>query len=41
MSQSTPVHNPATGEKLYDVVHATSAEIDSAVQKAQAAFEKW
>jgi malonate-semialdehyde dehydrogenase (acetylating)/methylmalonate-semialdehyde dehydrogenase len=38
---SSPVHNPATGEKLYDVAFATESEINGAVEKAQAAFKKW
>jgi malonate-semialdehyde dehydrogenase (acetylating)/methylmalonate-semialdehyde dehydrogenase len=38
---SSPVLNPATGEKLYDVIHAAQAEIDAAVAKAEAAFVKW
>ncbi len=38
---SSPVINPATGEKLYDVSHAAAAEVTVAAKKAEAAFEKW
>ena len=38
---SSPVFNPATGEKLYDLQHSDAAAVDAVVKKAQAAFEKW
>jgi acyl-CoA reductase-like NAD-dependent aldehyde dehydrogenase len=33
------VRNPATGEHLYDVAHATAADVDAAVLAATTAFE--
>jgi malonate-semialdehyde dehydrogenase (acetylating)/methylmalonate-semialdehyde dehydrogenase len=38
---STPVTNPATDEKLYDVTHALPAEVDAAVARAKKAFAAW
>ena len=35
------VWNPATGEQQAEVVLATSADVDSAVQSASRAFEEW
>jgi len=34
-----PVCNPASGEKLYDVAHATPADVDTAVKVARTAFD--
>lgn len=34
-----PVHNPATGEHLYDVAHATAEDVNHAVTVARAAFD--
>lgn len=36
-----PVFNPATGEQTAEVAVASAAEVDSAVQVAQEAFEEW
>ena len=33
------VRNPATGDHLYDVSHATAADVDAAVRAASAAFD--
>src|SRR3981081_4937883 len=33
------VGNPASGEHLYDVAHATAADVDAAVAAAKAAFD--
>lgn len=33
------VRNPATGEHLYDVAHATATDVDRAVEAARAAFD--
>lgn len=41
MAITSPVYNPATGEKIYDLTHATVAEVDAVVAKAEKAFEKW
>lgn len=38
---SSPVINPANGEKLYDVQHASAEEVDAVVARAEKAFEKW
>ncbi|MEZ0225892.1 MAG: CoA-acylating methylmalonate-semialdehyde dehydrogenase [Alphaproteobacteria bacterium] len=38
---TSPVFNPATGEKLYDVKHATTAEVNAAVERAEKAFAGW
>ncbi|MBI1216518.1 MAG: CoA-acylating methylmalonate-semialdehyde dehydrogenase [Alphaproteobacteria bacterium] len=38
---STPVHNPATGEVLYNVEHASVDEVTAAVARAEKAFESW
>jgi malonate-semialdehyde dehydrogenase (acetylating)/methylmalonate-semialdehyde dehydrogenase len=38
---TTPVTNPATGETLYQLTHATSSELDAAVARADAAFRSW
>ena len=40
-AMTTPVINPATGEKLYDVQHATLPEVDAIVARAKDAFKKW
>lgn len=32
------IHNPATGDHLYDVAHATAEDVDAAVNAARAAF---
>ncbi len=37
----TPVTNPATDEKLYEVTHALPPEVDAAVARAKIAFKKW
>ncbi len=37
----TPVINPATEEKLYDLSHAMPAEVDAAVARARKAFASW
>ena len=34
-----PLRNPATGEHLYDVAHATAEDVNRAVTAAQAAFD--
>jgi phenylacetaldehyde dehydrogenase len=34
-----PVHNPATGEPLFDVAHAGPSDVDAAVAAARAAFD--
>jgi len=38
---SKPVFNPATGEQTGEVALATVAEVDSAVQVSQRAYEEW
>ncbi len=38
---TSPVVNPATGEKLYDLQHASATEVSDMVAKAEKAFEKW
>jgi malonate-semialdehyde dehydrogenase (acetylating)/methylmalonate-semialdehyde dehydrogenase len=38
---SSPVVNPATGEKLYDVQFSTQAQVNETVARAEKAFEKW
>ena len=35
------VYNPATGEQIGKLPHATKAELDNALQAAQRAFESW
>lgn len=35
------MENPATGEKLGEIIETTAAEVDSAVIKARTAFAKW
>lgn len=37
----TPVHNPATCELLAECPESTIADVDAAVQAAQAGFEEW
>ncbi len=37
----SPVHNPATGEVLYQLKHASVAEVNAAVEKAEKAFQLW
>ena len=37
----TPVVNPATGEVLGQVPHATEADIDDALAASEAGFERW
>ncbi|MEE2832516.1 MAG: CoA-acylating methylmalonate-semialdehyde dehydrogenase [Candidatus Latescibacterota bacterium] len=39
--QSTPVHRPATGEVIARTPHCGAADVDRAVQSAQAAFPAW
>jgi malonate-semialdehyde dehydrogenase (acetylating) / methylmalonate-semialdehyde dehydrogenase len=39
--QYTPVHNPATCEVLAESPESTRADVDRAVEAAQAAFEEW
>lgn len=39
--ESTPVHNPSTGEAIARTPLATSVEVDAAVQSAHAAFPAW
>ena len=36
-----PVHNPATGELIAQVVNMTTKEAQAAIDAAQAAFEPW
>ncbi|EOC1314031.1 aminobutyraldehyde dehydrogenase [Cronobacter turicensis] len=36
-----PVYNPATGEVLLEVAEASAAQVDAAVNAADAAFEHW
>ena len=38
---TTPVYNPATGDRSADVVTAVAADVDAAVQSAKTAFESW
>ena len=40
-TRTSPVWNPATGEQQAEVLLASSADVDSAVQAAAAAFESW
>lgn len=40
-SRRQPVFNPATGEQTAEVCLAQAAEVDQAVQSAQAAFGRW
>ena len=35
------VHNPATGEVIGHLPHATTEELDRALNAAQRAFESW
>ena len=37
----TPVINPATGEQLYEVTHATAADVNAAIARAEQAFLRW
>jgi malonate-semialdehyde dehydrogenase (acetylating)/methylmalonate-semialdehyde dehydrogenase len=39
--RSGPVYNPATGEQTAEVVYASEADVDRAVQSAKKAFETW
>jgi len=39
--RSTPVHRPATGEVIARTPHCGAADVDRAVQAAQAAFPAW
>jgi succinate-semialdehyde dehydrogenase/glutarate-semialdehyde dehydrogenase len=39
--KTEPVVNPATGEVLAQLPHATREDLDRALQAAQSAFEKW
>lgn len=39
--KTEPVINPVTGETIGQVPHATSADLDRALDAAQAAFKKW
>jgi malonate-semialdehyde dehydrogenase (acetylating)/methylmalonate-semialdehyde dehydrogenase len=36
-----PIHNPATGEVIAELVHATPAEVDRVVASSVAAFASW
>ncbi|EOV9656637.1 aminobutyraldehyde dehydrogenase [Cronobacter turicensis] len=36
-----PVYNPATGEVLLEIAEASAAQVDAAVNAADAAFEHW
>lgn len=38
---TSPVFNPAKGEKIYDLLHADQAGVDRAVGAAAEAFQKW
>lgn len=40
-TMTSPVFNPATGEKIYDLTHASAADVDVAVGLASKAFAKW
>jgi malonate-semialdehyde dehydrogenase (acetylating) / methylmalonate-semialdehyde dehydrogenase len=40
-ARRSPVWNPATGEQQAEVALASTADVDTAVQKAKAAFETW
>ena len=40
-TRRAPVWNPATGEQQAEVVLASTADVDTAVQTAAAAFETW
>ncbi len=40
-STTTPVHDPATGEVVAQVEHATTADVERAIASAAAAFETW
>src|SRR5215470_5530031 len=40
-TRSGPVYNPATGQIARRVVYANAADVDAAVQAAQAAFPEW
>ena len=35
------VFNPSTGEKICDIAEASSAQVDAAVDAAEAAFDSW
>src|SRR5579885_1890733 len=39
--KTEPVVNPATGEKLAELPHASRADLDRALAAAQRAFESW
>ncbi|MEB5922362.1 MULTISPECIES: aminobutyraldehyde dehydrogenase [Franconibacter] len=39
--EKLPVYNPATGEVLLEIAEATPAQVDEAVNAADAAFEQW
>ncbi|MGN6412943.1 CoA-acylating methylmalonate-semialdehyde dehydrogenase [Flexivirga sp.] len=40
-SETSPVHNPATGEQTAELTLATSADVDAAVASARAAADSW
>ncbi|MBG0561445.1 CoA-acylating methylmalonate-semialdehyde dehydrogenase [Actinoplanes aureus] len=40
-TRRSPVFNPATGQRQHEVVLATTADVDAAVQAAATAFESW
>ncbi|MBW0100433.1 CoA-acylating methylmalonate-semialdehyde dehydrogenase, partial [Pseudonocardia sp. KRD-184] len=40
-TRTSPVWNPATGQQQAEVLLASSADVDTAVQAAKAAFETW
>src|SRR6185295_15404158 len=39
--RTIPVHNPATGQVIGTVAHATVADLDRALAAAQRGFEAW
>jgi aminobutyraldehyde dehydrogenase len=39
--EKQPVYNPATGEVLVEIAEASAAQVDAAVQAADAAFATW
>ena len=39
--RSLPVHNPATGEEIGRVAHASRTDLDDAVEAARTGFEVW
>ena len=39
--RTIPVHNPATGQEIGSVAHATASDLDRALAAAQRGFEIW